>query len=36
MKIKSMYGESIEEFIWCIHQVSVIWKPKHKDQEPPF
>jgi hypothetical protein len=31
-----MWADNLEDFIWQMHGVSVVWKPSFDDDEPPF
>ena len=31
-----LYGRSLEEYIFAMHGIDVIWKPKESGEEPPF
>jgi len=31
-----LYGRTLEEFIYAMHGLDVIWKPKKSGEEPPF
>lgn len=31
-----LYGRSLEEYVFAMHGVDVIWKPKESGEEPPF
>ena len=31
-----LYGRSLEEYIFVMHGIDVIWKPKESGEEPPF
>ena len=27
---------TLEQYIWLMHRVRVVWVPEHEEQEPPF
>ena len=31
-----MWSDNLVDFIKEMHNVDVVWKPKFKDEEPPF
>lgn len=36
VKINSLWGDNLREFLYLMFQHDIVWKPKHSGDEPPF